>query len=143
MASVNKAIIIGNLGKDPEVRYTSDGNAVANFSVATTDRYKDRDGNMQEKTEWHRVVVFGKTAENCGQYLSKGRSVYVEGPIQTRSWDDREGNKRYTTEIVGRTVQFLTPRGEAGGRRNMPTETPAGDYSNEGEGGLIDDDVPF
>ncbi len=140
---VNKAIIVGNLGKDPEVRYTPDGNAVTNFSVATTERYKDRDGNLQERTEWHRVVVFGRTAENCGQYLSKGRSVYVEGYIQTRSWDDKEGNKRYTTEIVGRNVQFLSSRGEGGERRNAPSEPPANDYSNEGSGGVIDDDIPF
>ena len=114
MAAVNKAIILGNLGRDPEVRYTSDGKAVTNFSVATTEKWRDRDGNSQERTEWHRVVVFDRLGEVCGEYLSKGSSVYVEGYLRTRSWDDREGNKRYTTEIVGRTVQFLSPRGESG-----------------------------
>lgn len=142
MAAVNKAIILGNLGRDPEVRYTTDGNAVTTFSVATTETRKDRDGNSQEHTEWHRIVVFGRLAEVCGEYLAKGRSVYVEGSIRTRSWDDKEGNKRYTTEIVGRTVQFLSPRGE-GGRRGGGAPPAEDDFSYEEGVGMTDDDVPF
>ena len=142
MAAVNKAIILGNLGRDPEVRYTADGNAVTTFSVATTETRKDRDGNSQEQTEWHRIVVFGRLAEVCGEYLAKGRSVYVEGSIRTRSWDDREGNKRYTTEIVGRTVQFLSPRGESG-RQGGGAPPAEDDFSYEEGAGMTDDDVPF
>ena len=142
MAAVNKAIILGNLGRDPEVRYTTDGNAVTTFSVATTETRKDRDGNSQEHTEWHRIVVFGRLAEVCGEYLAKGRSVYVEGSIRTRSWDDREGNKRYTTEIVGRTVQFLSPRGESG-RQGGGAPPAEDDFSYEEGAGMTDDDVPF
>lgn len=142
MAAVNKAIILGNLGRDPEVRYTTDGNAVTTFSVATTETRKDRDGNSQEYTEWHRIVVFGRLAEVCGEYLAKGRSVYVEGSIRTRSWDDREGNKRYTTEIVGRTVQFLSPRGESG-RQGGGAPPAEDDFSYEEGAGMTDDDVPF
>ncbi|NQZ96589.1 MAG: single-stranded DNA-binding protein, partial [Myxococcales bacterium] len=111
MASVNKVILIGNLGKDPELRYTQSGQAVANFNIATTERFGGRDGGeMQERTEWHRIVTWGKTAENCAQYLSKGRSVYIEGRLQTRDWEDKEGNKRYTTEITALRVQFLGGR---------------------------------
>jgi len=143
MAAVNKAIILGNLGRDPEVRYTTDGNAVTTFSVATTETRKDRDGNSQEHTEWHRIVVFGRLAEVCGEYLAKGRSVYVEGSIRTRSWDDREGNKRYTTEIVGRTVQFLSPRGEGGRQSRSEAPPPEDDFTYEEGGGMTDDDVPF
>lgn len=111
MASVNKAIILGNLGKDPEVRYTNGGHAVANFSVATNEKW-GKDGNQQERTEWHRIVVWGKQAETCGQYLKKGRSVFIEGRIQTREWTNKEGAKQYTTEIVADRVQFLGVRGE-------------------------------
>ena len=143
MAAVNKAIILGNLGRDPEVRYTPDGKAVTNFSVATTEKWRDRDGNSQERTEWHRVVVFDRLGEVCGEYLSKGSSVYVEGYLRTRSWEDREGNKRYTTEIVGRTVQFLSARGESG-RQGGGAPSAEDDFSyEEGSAGLTDDDVPF
>jgi single-strand DNA-binding protein len=115
MAGVNKAILIGNLGRDPEIRYTQSGMAVANFSIATSESWNDREsGQKQERTEWHRIVVFGKQGENCGKYLSKGSKVYIEGRIQTRKWADREGNDRYTTEIVAQTVQFLSGRGEGG-----------------------------
>ena len=107
MAGVNKAIIIGNLGSDPELKYTPSGQAVANFSVATTETYNDAQGQRQDRTEWHRIVVWGKQAETCGRYLSKGRQVFIEGKIQTRQWEDRDGNKRYTTEIVARDVRFL------------------------------------
>ena len=142
MAAVNKAIILGNLGRDPEVRYTSDGKAVTNFSVATTEKWRDKGGNSQERTEWHRVVVFDRLGEVCGEYLSKGSSVYVEGYLRTRSWDDREGNKRYTTEIVGRTVQFLSSRGESG-RQSGGAPPAEDDFSYEEGAGMTDDDVPF
>ena len=112
--SVNKVILVGNLGKDPEVRYTQTGSAVANFSIATSEQWNDRDGKKQERTEWHNIVVWGKQAEHCGQYLSKGRQVYVEGSIRTRSYDDKSGNKRYITEIVAQRIQFL---GGGGGTR--------------------------
>ena len=137
MAAVNKVILIGNLGRDPELRYTQGGQAVANFSLATTERFPGRDGaEQQERTEWHRIVTWGKTAENCAQYLSKGRSVYIEGRLQTRDWEDKEGNKRQTTEINAQRVQFLGggPRGEgAGSSKSMdpePGPPPA-------------DDIPF
>ncbi len=114
MASVNRVILVGNLGRDPELRYIQSGQAVANFSVATNEKWRDKEGNNQERTEWHRIVVWGKSAENCAQYLVKGRSVYIEGKLQTREWEDREGNKRTTTEIVAQTVQFLGGRSGAG-----------------------------
>ena len=115
MASVNKVFLIGNLGADPEVRYTSSGSAVANFRIATSEVWNDRNGERQERTEWHRIVVWGKQAEHCGEYLRKGRSVHVEGRIQTREWDDRDGNKRYTTEVVANSVTFLGGRSDGGG----------------------------
>jgi single-strand DNA-binding protein len=111
---VNKAILIGNLGADPEVRYTQNGTAVANFNLATTETWT-KEGNKEEKTEWHRIVAFGRLGEICGEYLSKGSKVYIEGRIQTRQWDDRDGNKRYTTEIVAREMKILTPRSGAPG----------------------------
>lgn len=115
MASVNKVILVGNLGRDPELRYTQNGQAVANFSLATTDRWNSKEGQREERTEWHRIVAWGKTAELCAQYLGKGRSVYIEGRIQSREWEDKEGQKRNTTEIVAQTVQFLGGRGGASG----------------------------
>ena len=139
MASVNKVILVGNLGRDPELRYTKGGQAVANFTLATNERWNDKDGNTQERTEWHRIVVWGKPAENCAQYLQKGRSVYIEGRLQTREWEDKDGHKRYTTEIVGQTVQFLGSRGEGGGRSGggpPPPDEPMGPPA----GG---DDIPF
>ena len=141
-ASVNKVILIGNLGSDPEVRYTPSGSAVANFSIATNESWKDKNGQDQDRTEWHKIVVWGKQAENCGEYLSKGRTVYIEGRLQTRSWDDKEGNKRYTTEIVATTVQFL---GGPGGAKGMPENRPAPSPS-QAPGGpppAGDDDIPF
>lgn len=144
MASVNKVILIGNLGKDPELRYTQNGKAVASFSLATTDRFSSRDGDRQEKTEWHRIVTWEKTAENCARFLSKGRSCFVEGRLQTREWEDKEGVKRRTTEVVAQTVQFLGgPRGDAG-----PAEAPAGPTSSEppaaqASGDPPPDDIPF
>lgn len=113
--SVNKVILVGNLGKDPELRYTPSGAAVATFSIATTERYKDRDGNRQEKTEWHNIVAWRQLAEICGKFLHKGKQVYIEGKIQTRSYDDRDGNKRYITEIVADQMQMLGGRDDQGG----------------------------
>jgi len=115
MANLNCCHFIGNLGRDPEVRFTPSGQAVANFSIACTDKYT-KDGVAQEKTEWVNIVVWGKTAENCGQYLSKGRPVFIQGRLQTRSYDDKDGNKRYVTEVVADRVQFLSAgRGQQGG----------------------------
>jgi single-strand DNA-binding protein len=138
VASVNKAIILGNLGKDPEVRYTNGGQAVANFSVATNEKWT-KDGQSQERTEWHRIVVWGKQAENCGQYLRKGRSVYIEGRIQTREYE-KDGQKRYTTEIVADRVQFLGGRGEdsSGGSGSRSSD----DFGAPPSSGS-DDDIPF
>ncbi len=115
MAGVNKVILIGNLGKDPELKYLPSGQAVATFSLATTEKWTDKTGKRQERTEWHNIVVYGKPAENVNQYLKKGRSAYVEGRITTRSWDDRDGNKKYKTEIVANTVQFLGGPGQGAG----------------------------
>lgn len=114
---VNKVILIGNLGKDPEVRFTPSGQAVANFTIATNDSWTDKQGQKQERTEWHRIVAWGKLAELCGEYLSKGRQCFVEGRLQTREWTDKEGKKNYTTEVVAQTVQFLGGRGDAAGPR--------------------------
>lgn len=108
--SVNKVILVGNLGKDPEQRYTPSGTAVTTFPMATTERYKDRDGNRQEKTEWHNIVAWRQLAEICGKYLHKGKQVYIEGKIQTRNYDDKDGNKRYITEIVADQMQMLGSR---------------------------------
>jgi single-strand DNA-binding protein len=144
--SVNKVILVGNLGKDPEVRYTQTGSAVANFSVATSEQWNDRDGKKQERTEWHNIVVWGKQAEHCGQYLSKGRQVFIEGSIRTRSYDDKSGNKRYITEIVAQRIQFL---GGGGGTRLPQQGMDAGGVDDMAMGGMgggqppIDDDIPF
>ena len=136
MASVNKVILIGNLGRDPELRYTQGGQAVANFTLATSERFANKAGEQQERTEWHRIVAWGKTGELCAQYLSKGRSVYIEGRLQTREWEDKEGQKRSTTEIVAQNVTFLGgPRtgatggasGAGGEPQREPTSPPAGD----------------
>ena len=107
MAGVNKVILIGRLGKDPDVRYTPSGQAVANFTMATSENWTGKDGQKQERTEWHRIVVWGRLAELCKDYLKKGRQVYIDGKLQTRSWDDKEGKKMYTTEVVANIVQFL------------------------------------
>lgn len=113
MASINKVFLIGNLGKDPDLRYTESGQSVCNFSIATTETWTDKESNeKREKTEWHRIVVWGKQGENCAEYLKKGRPCHVEGRIQTRDWEDKEGVKRYTTEIVADKVTFLYGRSE-------------------------------
>ena len=147
MASVNKVIVIGNLGRDPELRYTKGGQAVVNFSVATTERFGGRDGGEpQERTEWHRIVAWGKTAENCAQYLAKGSQVYVEGSLRTRDWEDREGNKRQTTEISAQRVQFLgSPRGGRGkGTAESPPQSGSGEPEPEpAPTGGGDDEIPF
>ena len=144
MAGVNKVILVGNLGRDPEIRYTPGGQAVANFTLATSESFNNREGKREERTEWHRIVVWGKTAENCAQYLSKGRTVYIEGRLQTREWEDKEGQKRRTTEVVAQTVQFLGgPRGSGGGA------PPSGQGGGGFEGPSEDpsppagDDIPF
>ena len=144
MASVNKAILIGNLGRDPELRYTKDGRPVANFTLATNERWRDKEGNTQERTEWHRIVVWDKQAENCAQYLQKGRSCYVEGRLQTRDWEDKEGHKRQTTEVVAQQVTFLGSRGDGGGGGGGGARGP-GAPPPPAPGGSPggDDDIPF
>lgn len=137
MSGVNKVILVGRLGADPEVRYTSGGTAVAKFNLATSETYKDKEGGKQEKTEWHRVVAFGKLGEICGEYLSKGKQVYVEGKLQTRSWDDKEGNKKYTTEVNIANMVMLGGAGEGGGGKEFSASAePHG-------GGPSEDDIPF
>lgn len=148
MASVNKAILVGNLGRDPELRYTPSGQAVANFSLATNESYNDKSGERVERTEWHRIVAWGKTAELCSQYLSKGRPVYIEGRLQTREWEDKEGVKRQTTEVVANTVQFLGGRGEGGGGGMAPGgggSAGGGNHGNDSGGAPppADGDIPF
>ena len=127
MSGVNKAIIVGNLGKDPEVRYTEGGQAVANFTVATSEKWTDKEGKPQEKTEWHRIVAWGKLAEICGKYLAKGRQCYVEGQLQTRKWTDKDGHERYTTEIKARDVTFLGGKTTDDARDNASETAPASD----------------
>jgi single-strand DNA-binding protein len=141
MASVNKVILVGNLGKDPEVRFTPSGRAVAKFPLATTDSWVDQESGRQERTEWHNVVVWGKQAESCGQYLAKGRQVYIEGSIRSRSYDDKDGNKRYITEVVAQRVQFL---GGGGGRSSQQYEGGSGGGFDDFAGPIPpEDDVPF
>lgn len=145
MSSLNKAMIIGRLGNDPDMRYLPSGEAVANLSIATSETWKDKDGNKKESTEWHRVSFFGKIAEVCGQYLKKGGLVYVEGKIQTRKWQDKEGQDRYTTEIRGERMQMLSGRAEGAGNNSEPKEPPKSGNSGGGQGGFNDfkDDIPF
>lgn len=140
---VNKVILVGNLGRDPEVRTTPSGQPVTNFTLATSRRWKDREGNKQEKTEWHNIVVWGKQAETCGQYLSKGRQVFVEGRIATRSYDDKDGNKRYITEIVARDVRFLGGGSGSGASRGADSGFVAPPGEGAGSGPADDDDIPF
>ena len=143
MAGINKAILVGRLGSDPEVRYTPSGVAVANFNIATSEEWKDKDsGEKKERTEWHRIVAWSKLGEICGEYLSKGRQVYIEGRIQTRSWEDRDGNKRYTTEIVATDVQFLGGR-DAGSGARAAGGGAASDFQGSPIQAPDDDDIPF
>ena len=122
--SVNKVILVGNLGQTPELKYTPSGQAVCNLSIATNEAWTGKDGQKQEKTEWHRLVLFGKLAELAGQYLQKGRQVYIEGKLQTRSWQDKDGQTRYTTEVVGQTMQFLGGNATAGNNANAGAGAP-------------------
>jgi len=149
MGSVNKVILIGNLGADPEVRYTQGGLLVANLRIATTKKFRDRDNNLQEKTEWHRVVVWDKQAEHCKQYLSKGRQVYVEGELETREWTDKDGQKRYSTEVKANQIVFLGAQGggdrqehRGGGYQDRPQGQQTGDQ-RQAEDYVIDVDLPF
>jgi len=154
MASVNKVIIIGNLGRDPETRYMPEGGAITNISVATTEKWKDKNGEMQEKTEWHRVAFFGKLAEIAGEYLKKGSQVYVEGRLQTRKWQDKDGQDKYMTEIVANQMQMLGSRqgmgggsraaeggaAEEGGGSRPASKAPA---KSGGKFDDLEDDIPF
>lgn len=139
MASINKVIIVGNLGRDPEVRYMPNGEAVCNFSVATTDSWKDKDGQKQERTEWHSIVIYRKLAEIAGEYLKKGRPVYLEGRLQTRKWQDKEtGKDRYTTEIIADVMQMLGGRdGESSHQENQSKPQGRDSFDN------FDDDIPW
>ena len=144
MGSVNKVILVGNLGRDAELRYTPGGAAVATLSLATTEIWNDKEGQRQEKTEWHRVILWGKQAETLNQYLQKGKQIYVEGRLQTRQWDDKDGNKRYTTEVRGdRVVLLSSGSGGGGGSRggSMRSEMPQGETDAVPE--LSEDDIPF
>ena len=114
MASLNKVMIIGNLGKDPEIRATASGQSIATFSLATSEKFKNKSGELEERTEWHNIVLWGKLADIAGQYLTKGKSVYIEGRIQTRKWEGKDGHDRYTTEIVGDKIQMLGGKGDIG-----------------------------
>ena len=151
MASVNKVILVGNLGKDPEVRYMPNGDAVANFSIATTDTWKDKNGMRQERTEWHNISMYRRLAEIAGEYLKKGSSVYVEGRLQTRKWQDKNGQDRYTTEIICDQMQMLG--GKNGGTSNYDSTPSGGQQGNQGnygrqtapqqdDGGYTRDDSP-
>jgi single-strand DNA-binding protein len=153
MASVNKVILVGNLGADPEARYLPSGEAVTNLRIATTDTWKDKSGEKQERTEWHNVALFGRLAEIAAEYLRKGRSVYIEGRLRTRKWQDKEGNDRYTTEIVGSEMQMLGSGGGAGSERGERPERE--DRAGPAAGGQkpaagpkkkadeLEDDIPF
>ena len=162
MASVNKVILLGNLGRDPETRYTTGGDAVTNLSIATSEQWKDKSGEKQERTEWHRVVLFGRQAEIAGEYLKKGRSVYVEGRLKTRKWQDKDGAEKYTTEVIAEQMQLLGSRegagggssddrddyGGGGGQRPAPAARPAAQSrpaASKPATGFdnMDDDIPF
>ncbi|WP_414040882.1 single-stranded DNA-binding protein [Acidithiobacillus sp. M4-SHS-6] len=156
MAGVNKVILLGHLGRDPEMRYQPSGAAIANFSIATSETFKDRDGNKQERTEWHRIVLFGRTAEIAGEYLRKGSLAYVEGRLQTRKWTDKDGQERYTTEIIGDRLQLVGSRSgggaasfdeeDHGGGRSSAAPAPAGAGRKQDAPPPMedfDDDIPF
>lgn len=140
--SVNKVILIGNLGRDPEVRFTSNGKAVARFPIATSEVWTDAEGSRQERTEWHNIVVWGKQAESCGQYLSKGRQVFIEGQVRTRSYDDKDGVKKYITEINAQRVQFLGGGGGGGGGASRGG-SGGGERDEDFPPASSDDDIPF
>ena len=140
MASLNKVMLIGNLGKDPEVRFTASGQAVAGFSIAKTEKFKGKSGEWEERTEWHNITLWGKLAEIAGEYLSKGKTVFIEGRLQTRKWQDKSGNDRYTTEIVGDKMQMLSPKGE---RRSGDTSPSSPSGSSFDDHPFQDEDIPF
>ena len=155
---INKVILVGNMGNDPEVRYTPAGAAVTTISLATTESWKDKDGNKQEKTEWHRVVFFGRLAEIAGEYLKKGSQVYIEGKLRTNKWQDKDGNDRYTTEILANEMQMLGGRGGdsgqggfGGGGQSMPSAPKANNNNNQQNNNNnsapnfddFDDEIPF
>lgn len=140
MSGVNKVILVGNLGGDPTMRYTPNGTAVANFNIATSETFKNKNGERETRTEWHRVVAWSRLAEICNEYLKKGKQVYIEGRLQTRSWDDQNGNKRYTTEIVASNMVMLGRAGDA------PGDVPPQDFPEEEQEAAApagDDDLPF
>lgn len=139
MAGVNKVILVGNLGADPEIRYTADGTAVATFRIATSRKWKNKDGEQVDQTEWHRIVAWRRLGEICAQYLSKGKQVYIEGRLQTRSWEDKDGNKRWTTEIIAQNLQML---GRAGDVKDVPEESRTTQEELVDETPL-NDDIPF
>jgi single-strand DNA-binding protein len=148
MGSVNKVILVGNLGRDAELRYTPGGAAVATLNLATTEVFKDREGQKKEDTQWHRVILWGKTAETLQDYLTKGKQIYVEGKLQTRKWKDKDGNDKYTTEVRGDRVVLLSGGGgRGGGGAGEHGAERGGDSSNQAEPGgsveLTDDDIPF
>lgn len=138
MRGVNKVILIGNLGKDPELRYSPSGQSVTKFPLATGSKWKDKDGQWQDRTDWHNIVAFGRTAEVCNEYLKKGSQVYVEGRIQTRSYDDRDGNKKWITEIIAQSMQMLGRKGEPEAEVAEETGQPMAEETK-----TEDDDLPF
>lgn len=142
MASINKVILIGNLGKDPDLRFMPNGDAVCNFSIATTESWKDKDGNKKEKTEWHNIVLYRKLAEIAGEYLKKGRPVYLEGRLQTRKWQDKEGADRYTTEVVCETMQMLGTKDTVAQEQERQNKQDAA-YPQDGGFEVMEDDIPF
>ena len=135
---VNKVILIGRLGSDPEVRYTNDGTPVATFSLATDEKWKDKNGQKVEKTEWHRIVAWRKLGEVCGEYLTKGKLIYIEGKLQTRQWEDKNGNKKYTTEVIANGMKML-----GGAPGNGQSVKPEQSRSNDASPNMPDDDIPF
>jgi len=157
MKSVNKVILVGNLGKDPEVKYTPQGTPVAKFSLATNERFKDKDGNWQDRTEWHNIVLWQRLAEVASQYLKKGNKVYIEGRLRTDSWDDKQsGQKKYMTQIVGSDLVLLSGRGESGGEytgargasasaggNGFDQSTPEPEHAPAGASPITDEDIPF
>jgi len=141
---VNKVILIGNVGRDPEIRYTAAGGAVANLTMATAESWKDKEsGEKKEKTEWHRVVLFGRTAEIAGEYVKKGSRIYIEGRLQTRKWQDKSGADKYTTEVVGSNMQLLGGGGESGSGGEQQEQEPARSKPKVEYQGEFDDDIPF
>ena len=143
MRGVNKVILIGNLGRDPEIRYTTSGQAVANFTLATTEGHTNKEGERQEYTEWHRVVAWGRLAEICGEYLTKGKMIYVEGSLRTRSWEDKEGKTRWTTEVIARTMQMLSPAGGKPDTTSASEGQAPEDFDIDEDSFNSDDDIPF